>query len=113
LIASGVVEPIDLAWYERKYGKPAPCPTWRVMHLAMEHDQLVRYLKEKRECAFQNKYGYGLRTRVEAQFSRIKRCLGDTLLTRRIASQVQEGRIIANLINQWNAFGLARCVKKA
>ena len=55
---------------------------------------------------------YGLRARVEAQFSRIKRCIGDTLLTRRIASQTQEGRAIANLINQWNAFGQARCVKK-
>ncbi|CAE6872017.1 IS5 family transposase ISAzba3 [Paraburkholderia domus] len=77
------------------------------------HDQLVRYLKEKGQYAFQNKYGYGLRARVEAQFSRIKRCIGDTLLTRRIASQTQEGRAIANLINQWNAFGQARCVKKA
>ncbi|RZF23322.1 transposase [Paraburkholderia sp. UYCP14C] len=54
-----------------------------------------------------------MRARVEAQFSRIKRCLGDTLLTRRTASQVQEGRVIANLINQWNAFGQAQCVKKA
>jgi hypothetical protein len=77
------------------------------------HDQLVRYLKEKGQYAFQNKYGYGLRARVEAQFSRIKRCIGDTLLTRRIASQTQEGRAIANLINQWNAFGQARCAKKA
>lgn len=174
------------AWYERKYGKPAPCTPWRVMHLAMDaggdvlaveitdtetgdstgldlllpqvgeidrliadtayyqierneqliasgvvpvippkcdavddpdqnrwHDQLVRYRKEKGQYAFQNKYGYGLRARVEAQFSRIKRCLGDTLLTRRMASQVQEGRVIANLINQWNAFGQACCVKKA
>jgi hypothetical protein len=30
------------------------------------HDQLVRYLKEKGQYAFQNKYGYGLRARVEA-----------------------------------------------
>jgi hypothetical protein len=61
------------------------------------HDQLARYLKDKGHYAFQNKYGYGLRARVEAQFSRIKRCLGDVLLTRRMASQVQEGRVIANL----------------
>ena len=77
------------------------------------HDQLLRHLKEKGQYAFQNKYGYSRRARVEAQFSRIKRCIGDTLLTRRIASQTQEGRAIANLINQWNAFGQARCVKKA
>src|SRR5471032_1351280 len=76
------------------------------------HDQLLRHLKEKGQYAFQNKYGYSRRARVEAQFSRIKRCIGDTLLTRRIASQTQEGRAIANLINQWNAFGQARCVKK-
>ncbi|MFL9989483.1 hypothetical protein [Paraburkholderia sediminicola] len=37
------------------------------------HDQLVRYLKEKGQYAFQNTYGYGLRARVEAQFSRITR----------------------------------------
>ena len=174
------------AWYEKKYGKIAPCTPWRMMHLAMDaegdvlaveitdteigdssgldlllpqvgeidqliadkayyqierneqliasgvvpvippkadavddprqdrwHDQLVRYLKAKGQYAFQNRYGYGLRARVEAQFSRIKRCLGDALLTRRMASQVQEGRVIACLINQWNAFGQARCVKKA
>jgi hypothetical protein len=77
------------------------------------HDQLVRYLKEKGQYEFQNKYGYGLRDRVEAQLSRIKRCLGDTLLTRRMASQVQEGRVIANLVNQRNAFGQARCIKKS
>ncbi|ABE36570.1 transposase, IS4 family [Paraburkholderia xenovorans LB400] len=172
------------AWYEKKYGKQAPCTPWRVMHLAMDaegdvlageitdtetgdssgldvllpqvgeidrlivdtayyqierneqlpasgvvpvippksdavddpdqnrwHDQLVCYRNEKGQYAFQNKYGYGLRARVEAQFSRIKRCLGDALLTRRIASQVQEGLVIANLINQWNSFGQARCVK--
>jgi len=67
------------------------------------HDQLVRYLKEKGRYAFQNKYGYGLHARVEAQFSRIKRCIGDTLLTRRRASQVQEGRAMACLINRAGA----------
>jgi hypothetical protein len=50
------------------------------------HDQLVRYRKEKGQYAFQNKYDHGLRARTGAQFSRIKRCLSDTLLTRRIAS---------------------------
>lgn len=74
-------------------------------------DQLARYRRGKGQCGFQNKYEYGLRARVEAQFSCIKRCLGDTLLTRRMASQVQEGPVIANLINQWNAFGRAQCVK--
>jgi hypothetical protein len=31
------------------------------------HDQLVRYPKEKGQYAFQNKYGYGLRVRVEGK----------------------------------------------
>lgn len=77
------------------------------------HDQLVRYLAKKGHYAFQKKYGYGLRSRVEAMFSRIKRCIGETLKTRRETSQIQEGKAIANLINQWNAFGMAHCVKKA
>jgi hypothetical protein len=36
---------------------------------------------------------------IEAQILRIKRCLGATLLTRKIASQEREGVIIANIIN--------------
>ncbi len=47
--------------------------------------------------AFHKKYGYGVRSRVEAQISGIKRCIGATLLTRKIASQEREGVIIANM----------------
>ena len=69
------------------------------------HDQLVGYIKEKGIYAFHNKYGYGKRSLVEAQISRIKRCIGATLLTQKIASQEAEGAIIGNLINLWNSFG--------
>jgi hypothetical protein len=62
--------------------------------------------------AFRNKYGYGQRALVEAQISRIKRCIGARLLTRKIESQQREGVIIANLVNLWNSFGKAVCVKK-
>jgi hypothetical protein len=75
------------------------------------HDQVVGYIKEKGLHAFRNKYGYGLRALVEAQISRIKRCIGERLLTRRTASQENEGVVIANLVNQWNAFGRCICVK--
>jgi hypothetical protein len=55
------------------------------------HDQIVSYIKEKGIYAFQKKYGYGLRSLVEAQISRIKRCLGERLLTQKLASQENEG----------------------
>lgn len=61
--------------------------------------------------AFQNKYGYGQRSLVEAQISRIKRCLGARLLTCKIESQQREGVIIANVLNLWNSFGRPVCVK--
>ncbi|KVD83294.1 transposase [Burkholderia ubonensis] len=63
--------------------------------------------------AFDNKYGSGKRARVEAQMSRIKRCIGSRLLTRRFESQQREGVIIANRVNRWNSFGKAVCVKTA
>ncbi|KVP63721.1 transposase [Burkholderia ubonensis] len=63
--------------------------------------------------AFHNKYGYGKRALVEAQISRIKRCIGSRLLTRRFESQQREGVIIANLVNRWNSCGTAVCVKTA
>ena len=50
---------------------------------------------------------------VEAQISRIKRCIGSRLLTRRFESQQREGVIIANLVNPWNSFGKSVCVKTA
>ena len=86
----------------------ASFPEWRAPHLLSHHISrqsdfpmpMTGFVREVRSAC------------VDAQFSRIKRCLGDALLTRRMASQVQEGRVIVNLINQWNAFGQARCVKK-
>ncbi|WP_256990774.1 hypothetical protein, partial [Burkholderia sp. HI2714] len=77
------------------------------------HDQIVGYIKEKGIHAFHHKYGYGKRALVEAQISRIKRCIGARLLTRRLESQQREGVIIANLVNRWNSFGKAICVKTA
>ncbi|WP_279613491.1 transposase [Paraburkholderia mimosarum] len=77
------------------------------------HDHLVRYIKDKGIHAFRNKYGYGQRALVEAQISRIKRCIGARLLTRKTESQQREGVIIANLVNLWNSFGKAVCVKNA
>lgn len=68
------------------------------------HDQVVKYIDEKDIYAFHKKYGYGVRALVEAQISRIKRCIGATLLTQKIASPESEGVIIANIINLWNSF---------
>ena len=85
-----------------------PPPAHAVVHGNEQtgwHDQLVGYIKEKGIYAFHKKYGYGLRSRVEAQISRIKRCIGATLLTRKITSQEAEGVVIGNLINLWNSFG--------
>lgn len=85
-----------------------PPPAHAVVHGNEDtgwHDTLVNYIKEKGIYAFHKKYGYGLRSRVEAQISRIKRCIGATLLTQKIASQEAEGVVIANLINLWNSFG--------
>ena len=76
------------------------------------HDKIVTYIKEKATVyAFHKKYGYGLRSLVEAQISRIKRCIGSTLLTRKIESQKNEAVIIANIINIWNSFGKPKNVK--
>ncbi|MEM5299916.1 hypothetical protein VSR82_37310, partial [Burkholderia sp. JPY481] len=56
---------------------------------------------------------FSVRSLVEAQISRIKRCIGERLLTQELASQEGEGIIIANLLNRWNAFGKRVCVKNA
>jgi hypothetical protein len=73
----------------------------------------VQYIKDKGSVyAFHKKYDYNRRSLVEAQISRIKRCIGPSLKTQRAASQKREGIIIANIINQWNAFGKCVCVKK-
>ncbi len=93
-----------------------PSPANAVVHnqpATRWHDHLVRYIKDKGIHAFRNKYGYGQRALVEAQISRIKRCIGARLLTRKTESQQREGVIIANLVNLWNSFGKAVCVKNA
>ncbi|CAN7288968.1 transposase [Trinickia sp. LjRoot230] len=77
------------------------------------HDHLVRYIKDKGIHAFRNKYGYGQRAWVESQISRIMRCIGAQLLTRKIESQQREGVVIGNLLNLWNLFGRPACVKNA
>ncbi|MEX3683119.1 hypothetical protein AB3X89_39485, partial [Paraburkholderia sp. BR14320] len=54
------------------------------------------YIEDKDIYAFHKKYGYGVRSLAEAQISRIKRCIGERLLTQELASQEGEGIIIAN-----------------
>jgi len=91
-----------------------PPPAHAVVHGKEQtrwHDRLVKYIEDKGIYAFHKKYGYGVRSLVEAQISRIKRCLGATLQTQKMASQEGEGVIIANIINLWNAFGKPVCVK--
>lgn len=89
-----------------------PPPSHAVVHGADNtkwHDKIVQYIKDKGTVyAFHKKYGYGKRALVEAQISRIKRCIGSSLLTQKLESQKNEGIIISNIINQWNTFG--KCV---
>ncbi|KVU30944.1 transposase [Burkholderia ubonensis] len=69
-------------------------------------------MPEKGLHARHNTYGYDKRALVEAQISRIKRCIGARPLTRQLESQQCEGGvIIANLVNLWSSFGKAVCVK--
>ncbi|MFM0069435.1 IS5 family transposase, partial [Paraburkholderia aspalathi] len=93
-----------------------PAPAHAVVHgeeRTRWHDQIVKYIKDKGIFAFHKKYGYGVRSLVEAQIARIKRCISERLLTQKLASQEGEGVIIANIINLWNAFGKPVCVKNA
>lgn len=76
------------------------------------HDKIVGYIQAKGSMyAFHKKYGYGSRSLIEAQISRIKRCIGDCLKTQKLSSQKREGMIIAHIINRWNAFGQCIAVK--
>ena len=76
------------------------------------HDKIVQYIKDKETVyAYYNKYGYNVRSRVEVQFSRIKRCIGESFKTQKFESQKTEGVIISNIINLWNSFGLPTSVK--
>lgn len=67
---------------------PPPSPaTVQGKANAKWHDKIVQYIKEKGTVyAFHKKYGYGVRAFVEAQISRIKRCIGSSLKTQRIVS---------------------------
>lgn len=75
------------------------------------HDQLVQYIKDKGMHAFREKYDYGKRALVETKIFCIKRCLGASLLTQKLASQANEGIIMANIMNLWNSFGRPMTVK--
>jgi len=91
-----------------------PPPVHAVVHGAENtkvHDEIVQYIKDKGIYAFHKKFGYGLRSKVESQISRIKRCIGSTLLTEKLESQKNEGIIIGNILNLWNSFGRPVCVK--
>ena len=78
------------------------------------HNKIVQCIKDKGTVyAFYKKYGYGVRSLIEAQISRIKRCIGSSLKTQKIESQKREGIIIGSIINKWNSFGKCVCVKAA
>ncbi|WP_338112011.1 transposase [Rickettsia asembonensis] len=48
------------------------------------HDKVVCYISKKGNIyAFYKKYCYGIRALIEAQISRIKRCIGSSLLTKK------------------------------
>jgi hypothetical protein len=73
---------------------------------------IVQYIKDKGTVySFHKKYNYGIRARVEAQISRIKRCIGDSFQTKKFESQKNEGIVIANIINFWNSLGKCHSVK--
>jgi hypothetical protein len=111
VIADGAYYSIERAgtWSACRVLPVIPPPAHAVIHGESHtrwHDRIVGYINEKGSVnAFHKKYGYGLRSRVEAQISRIKRCIGSRLLTRKPESQQREGVIIANLVNLWNSFG--------
>ena len=124
-------------WYETKYSKPCKNRPWSKMHMSMDPkmnihsleitdnsvsdiemkesllpEDIVNYIKAKGTVyAFYTKYGYGVRALIEAQFSRIKRCIGNSLLTEKNSSKKTEGIIIGNIINLWNSFGQCESVK--
>lgn len=102
LYLSGITPVIPPPRYAVIRGKPDS--TW--------HDNIVSYIKTKGTVyALHKKYGYGLRALIEAQFSRIKHCIGASLLTENDASKKAEGIIIGNIINLWSSFGQCESVK--
>lgn len=102
--------------YEKGITPVIPPPATSVVHdpekTSSWHDKIVSYIKKKGTIyAFHKKYGYGARALVEAQFSRIKRCIGSSLKTIKIQSQKREAIIIGNILNLWNSFGKPIIVK--
>ncbi|OJB44887.1 hypothetical protein BGV60_29415 [Burkholderia ubonensis] len=82
------------AWSSSGVPPVIPPPASAVVHaqpVTRWHDQIVGYIEEKGLHARHNAYGYDKRAPVEAQISRIKRCIGARLLTRRLESQQREG----------------------
>ena len=75
------------------------------------HNKIVKYIEEKGIYAFHNKFGCKARNKVESQFSRIKRCIGESFKTQKLKSQKTEGVIISNIINIWNSLGRCTTVK--
>jgi hypothetical protein len=103
-------------FYDKGIIPVIPPPASSVVHnqndLSSWHDKIVSYIQEKGTVyAFHKKYGYGIRSKIEAQFSRIKRCIGSSLKTIRIDSQKREAIIIGNILNLWNSFGKPVSVK--
>ena len=92
-----------------------PPPKTAIVHGKPEtnwHDFLVSYIQRKGSIyAFHQKFSYGLRERVEAHFSRIIRCLGNSFKTIKLESQKAEAVIISNILNLWNSFGRPVSVK--
>jgi hypothetical protein len=119
VIADGAYYSIEgtQALHDRGIMPVIPPPVHAVVHgkdNTKWHDEVVQYIKDKGTVyAFHKKHGYGKRSLVEAQISRIKRCIGTSLLTQRDQSQKNEGTIIANIINRWNSFGKCVSVKMA
>jgi Transposase DDE domain len=114
VIADGAYYSIERAERLQRKGiiPVIPPPSHAVVHGQADttwYDRIVQYIKDKGIVyAFHKKYGYGARSLVEAQISRIKRCIGSLLKTQKDEPQKREGIIIANIINRWNSFG--RCV---
>ena len=102
--------------FEKGITPVIPPPVSSVVHNQEDpsswHDKIVNYIKEKGTVyAFHKKYGYGARALVEAQFSRIKRCIGSSLKTIKLESQKREAVIIGNILNLWNSFGMPITIK--
>lgn len=92
-----------------------PPPKTAVVHGRSQtrwHDFLLSYIQRKGFIyAFYQKFNYGLRERIEAHFSRITRCLGNSFKTIKLESQKTEAVIISNILNFWNSFGRPVTVK--